>query len=38
VSQLQCSPGHKGAMTISELKQVFGSMFSLIQAPAVVGE
>lgn len=38
VSQLQCSPGHKGAMTIGELKQVFGSMFSLIQAPAVVGE
>ena len=38
VSQLQCSPGHKGPMSIGELKQVFGSMFSLIQAPAVVGE
>jgi len=38
VSQFQCSPGHKGAMTIGELKQVFGNMFSLIQAPAVVGE
>lgn len=38
VSQLQCSPGHKGAMTIGELKQVFGGMFSLLQAPAVVGE
>ena len=38
VSDLQCSPGHKGAMTIGELKQVFGSMLSLIQAPAVVGE
>ena len=38
VSDLQCSPGHKGAMTIGELKQVFGGMFSLVQAPAVVGE
>lgn len=38
ISDLQCSPGHKGAMTIGELKQVFGGMFSLVQAPAVVGE
>jgi len=38
VSKLECSPGHKGDMTIAELKQVFGAMFSLIQAPAVVGE
>ena len=38
VSKLECSPGHKGAMSIAELKQVFGGMFSLIQAPAVVGE
>lgn len=38
VSDLQCSPGHKGPMSIAELKQVFGGMFSLIQAPAVVGE
>jgi hypothetical protein len=38
VSQFQCSPGHKGAMTIGELKQVFGGMFSLIQAPPIVGE
>jgi hypothetical protein len=38
VGELQCAPGHKGAMTIGELKQVFGGMFSLIQAPAVVGE
>ena len=38
VSKLECSPGHKGDMTIAELKQVFGGMFSLIQAPAVVGE
>ena len=38
VSKLECASGHKGAMTIAELKQVFGGMFSLIQAPAVVGE
>jgi hypothetical protein len=38
VGELQCAPGHKGAMTILELKQVFGGMFSLIQAPPVVGE
>jgi hypothetical protein len=38
VGELQCSPGHKGAMTIGELKQVFGGMFSLIQAPPIVGE
>ena len=38
VSALQCSPGHKGAMTIGELKQVFGGIFSLIQAQPVVGE
>lgn len=37
VGELQCAPGHKGAMTIGELKQVFGGMFSLIQAPPVVG-
>jgi hypothetical protein len=37
VSKLECSPGHKGAMSIGELKQVFGGMLSLIQAPAVVG-
>lgn len=38
VGELQCSPGHKGPMSIGELKQVFGGMFSLIQAPPVVGE
>ena len=38
VSELQCSPGHKGAMSIGELKQVFGGMLSLIQAVPVVGE
>jgi hypothetical protein len=38
VGELQCAPGHKGAMTIGELKQVFGGMFSLIQAPPIVGE
>ena len=38
VSKLECASGHKGAMSIAELKQVFGGMFSLIQAPAVVGE
>ena len=38
VGELQCSPGHKGAMSIGELKQVFGGMFSLIQAMPVVGE
>jgi len=38
VGELECAPGHKGPMTIGELKQVFGGMFSLIQAPAVVGE
>jgi hypothetical protein len=38
VSKLECASGHKGAMSIGELKQVFGGMFSLIQAPAVVGE
>jgi hypothetical protein len=37
VSELQCSPGHKGPMSIGELKQVFGSMLSLIQAMPVVG-
>lgn len=37
VGELQCAPGHKGAMTIGELKQVFGGMFSLIQAPPIVG-
>ena len=37
VGELQCAPGHKGAMTIGELKQVFGAMFSLIQAPPIVG-
>jgi hypothetical protein len=37
VSDLECSPGHKGPMSIGELKQVFGGMFSLIQAPPVVG-
>lgn len=38
VGELQCSPGHKGAMSIGELKQVFGGLFSLIQAVPVVGE
>lgn len=38
VGELQCAAGHKGAMTIGELKQVFGGLFSLIQAAAVVGE
>ena len=38
VGDLECSPGHKGSMTIGELKQVFGGMFSLVQAPPVVGE
>jgi len=38
ISQMQCSPGHKGPMSIGELKQVFGGMFSLIQAMPVVGE
>ena len=38
VSRLECASGHKGAMSIAELKQVFGGVFSLIQAPAVVGE
>jgi hypothetical protein len=37
VGELQCAPGHKGAMSIGELKQVFGGMFSLIQAPPIVG-
>ncbi len=37
VGELQCAPGHKGAMSIGELKQVFGSTFSLIQAPPIVG-
>jgi hypothetical protein len=37
VGELQCAPGRKGAMTIGELKQVFGGMFSLIQAPPIVG-
>ena len=38
VGELQCAPGHKGPMSIGELKQVFGGMFSLIQATPVVGE
>ena len=37
VGELQCAPGRKGAMTIADLKQVFGAMFSLIQAPPIVG-
>lgn len=37
VGDLECSPGHKGSMSIGELKQVFGGMLSLIQAPPVVG-
>jgi hypothetical protein len=37
VGELQCAPGHKGSMSIGELKQVFGGMFSLIQAPPIVG-
>jgi hypothetical protein len=37
VGDLECSPGHKGPMSIGELKQVFGGMLSLIQAPPVVG-
>lgn len=36
VSDLECSPGHKGPMSIGELKQVFGGMFSLVQAPPIV--
>ena len=38
VGELQCAPGHKGPMSIGELKQVFGGMMSLIQAPPIVGE
>jgi hypothetical protein len=37
IGEMQCSPGHKGSMTIGELKTVFGGLFSLVQAPAVVG-
>jgi hypothetical protein len=37
VGELQCAPGHKGPMSIGELKQVFGGIFSLLQAPPVVG-
>ena len=37
VGDLECSPGHKGSMSIGELKQVFGGMLSLIQAQPVVG-
>ncbi len=37
VGQLQCSSGHKGNMTIGELKLCFGSLFSLVQAEPQVG-
>jgi hypothetical protein len=37
VGQLQCSSGHKGNMTIGELKICFGSLFSLVQAEPQVG-
>jgi hypothetical protein len=37
VGEMQCAPGHKGSMSIGELKQVFGAIFSLLQAPPVVG-
>jgi hypothetical protein len=37
INQLQCNAGRKGYMTIGELKQVFGTLFSLVQAEPVVG-
>lgn len=37
INQLQCNAGRKGYMTIGELKKVFGSLFALQQADAVVG-
>ncbi len=37
INQLQCNAGRKGYMTIGELKQVFGGLFSLLQAEPVVG-
>lgn len=37
VGEMQCAPGHKGSMSIGELKQVFGGIFSLLQAPPIVG-
>ena len=37
VGEMQCAPGHKGSMSIGELKLVFGGIFSLLQAPPIVG-
>jgi hypothetical protein len=37
VGELQCRTGHRGVMTIGEMKAAFGNIFSLIQAPPVVG-
>jgi len=37
VNQLQCSGGHKGPMTIGELKICFGGLFSLVQATPEIG-
>jgi hypothetical protein len=37
ISEIQCTSGHKGQMSIGELKTVFGGLFSLVQAPPVVG-
>ena len=37
VAQIQCMSPIKGFMTIGDLKKVFGALFSLQQADAVVG-
>lgn len=37
VGQMECTGGVHGHMTIGEFKSVLGSLFSLVQAPPVVG-
>jgi hypothetical protein len=37
VGQMQCTGGEHGHMTIGEFKSVLGALFSLVQAPPVVG-
>jgi hypothetical protein len=37
IGQLQCTAGRKGNITIGELKSALGGLFSLVQAPPVVG-
>lgn len=37
VGELQCRTGHRGVMSIGEMKTAIGSLMTLVQAPPVVG-